>query len=243
MKTISANWNISEKVKALTTLRVGGVSLPPFNSLNLGEHVGDLPNHVSQNRSQLKTSLALPSPPLWLNQTHSDIVINADNYHKGITADAIVTDKANIVLAIMTADCLPILLSNKNGDWLAAIHAGWRGFSHDLIDKTINTYPGNPNEIIAWLGPAISKTHFEVGLEVKKKLCRNSKEMACFLSHRQKDKAYLDLNTLATYRLNALGITQIYLSNQCTYSQEKDYFSYRRENQTGRIATLIYRSK
>lgn len=241
LKWISANWNAANNINALTTTRIKGVSSPPFDSFNLGMHVDDNLADVKKNRTKLEGELSLPASPLWLKQTHGNTVIEAKDYTPQIEADAIFTTEENTILVIQTADCLPILLCSDDGNWIAGIHAGWQGFTHDLIEKTVKAYPGNPQSLMAWLGPSISMTYFEIGLDVLERIIRGSKEKKFARINSKIGKAYLSLPDLAKHRLTLLGLDKIFFSNCCTYENKKHFYSYRRDKITGRMASLIYK--
>ncbi len=249
-------WGAPENIKAMITNRHGGFSQPPFDSLNLGLHVGDDPLLVKKNRDALKA--LLPSEPLWLNQVHGTQVIDADTSKESKdadedlpSADASVTTTPGRVLAIMTADCLPVLLTSRDGKVVGAAHAGWRGLAAGVIEQTValmrskqinqgQTQPGTHNEILAYLGPAIGPHAFEVGSEVREIfMAQHSASAACFEQLQEKGKYLADIYALACLRLNALGIEQIEGGRECTL-QDPDYFSYRRDQQTGRMGSFIW---
>ncbi|EKD74083.1 MAG: hypothetical protein ACD_45C00083G0005 [uncultured bacterium] len=238
---IQPDWPAPPNVKACTTTRVGGVSLAPYNELNLALHVGDAKQHVQKNRTLLKTRLALPSEPIWLEQTHSTIVVPATADNLGKEADATFASEPNCVCVVLTADCLPILLCNRAGTHVAAIHAGWRGLANGIIENTLKTLDLPSGELLAWLGPAIGPNAFEIGHEVRDLFLK---------SHPDTEQAFLpspngrwlgDLYALASLRLHTLGITNIYGKPYCTYSDKEQFFSYRRDgSKTGRMASLIW---
>ena len=245
-------WGAPENIKAMITNRHGGFSQPPFDSLNLGLHVGDDPLLVKKNRDALKA--LLPNEALWLNQVHGKQVIDADLEGTNIdapNADASVTTTPGRVLAIMTADCLPVLLASRDGKVVGAAHAGWRGLAAGVIEQTVALMRAKQNkqtqtdaepqsEILAYLGPAIGPHAFEVGSEVREIfMAQNSASAACFEQLQEKGKYLADIYALARLRLNALGIEQIEGGRECTL-QDPDYFSYRREQQTGRIGSFIW---
>ena len=245
-------WGAPENIKAMITNRHGGFSQPPFDSLNLGLHVGDDPLLVKKNRDALKA--LLPNEPLWLNQVHGTQVIDADLEGTNIdapNADASVTTTPGRVLAIMTADCLPVLLASRDGKVVGAAHAGWRGLAAGVIEQTValmrakqskqtQTDAEPQSEILAYLGPAIGPHAFEVGSEVREIfIAQNSASAACFEQLQEKGKYLADIYALARLRLNALGIEQIEGGRECTL-QDSDYFSYRRDQQTGRMGSFIW---
>ena len=256
-------WGAPQQIKTMITNRHGGFSQPPFDSLNLGLHVGDDASTVQKNREALKA--VLPSEPIWLNQVHGTQVIDADNTHKNPcsdipSADASVTSTPGQVLAIMTADCLPVLLASSDGKVVGAAHAGWRGLAAGVIEQTValmrakqtqqtqtQTQTHTPTEtqadIIAYLGPAIGPHAFEVGSEVRDIfMAQNPASAACFEQLRENGKYLANIYGLAWLRLNALGIEQIEGGGECTL-QNPDYFSYRRDQQTGRMGSFIWIEK
>jgi polyphenol oxidase len=247
---IYPNWPAPANVKALQTTRAGGSSLAPYKSLNFGSHVNDNPIHVAQNRQLL--SQFLPSEPVWLNQTHSIEVVNAANTSCAPNADASFSTQKNVVCVVMTADCLPVLLCDKAGTIVVAVHAGWRGLCDGAleasIDEACRAAQIMPSDLMAWLGPAIGPDVFEVGAEVRAQfMAKDAKAELAFKTHgdnQEQDKWLGDLYQIATQRLNNLGITQIYGGgidqDFCTFTQKDQFFSYRRDGATGRMATLIW---
>lgn len=241
IKAMYANWPAPNNVHALTTLRQGGCSNAPYHSLNLGSHVGDDLNHVLENRSIVTQSLGLSNEPIWLNQTHSTNVIDIASY-QSIDADASYSKQRNAVSAILTADCLPVLFCSQQGDEVAAAHAGWRGLCHGILENTVSYFTCRPAQIMAWLGPAIGPQKFEIGAEVKAQFERHDLDAsnAFQLVNPHEQKYLANLYLLARQRLNKLGIYQIYGGENCTYSESELFYSYRREPQTGRMASLIW---
>lgn len=238
---IAANWPAPKNIKAFTTTREGGVSKPPFSSNNLGDHVGDSPNFVKTNRHLFTQQL--PNPPIWLNQTHSTNVHHIKNTSTDntpiINTDASFTQLNKAVCCVMTADCLPVLMTNKQGDAVAAIHAGWRGLADGIIEKTVNIFDDKPENLLAWFGPAIGPEVFEVGSDVYDKFV--TQDPTCSIAFTTVGDKYLaNIYQLATIRLNHLGITNIYGGEYCSYSQESLFYSYRRDGQTGRMASVIW---
>ncbi|RLV61677.1 peptidoglycan editing factor PgeF [Parashewanella curva] len=230
-------WPVPENVGIAMTTRYGGVSMPPFDSLNLALHVEDDKAHVQANRERLKTKLGLNVDPTWLEQVHGTEVVSLPQ--KGVpVADGSHSNQVGQVCVVMTADCLPVLLCNDEGTEVSALHAGWRGLCDGVIESGVAKFQSQPQSIRAYLGSAISAQAFEVGAEVKQAFV-NRDDMAeeCFKPFGHKFLA--DLQGLAVQRLHSLGIKQIYLSNQCTFSSS-DYFSYRRDGLTGRQASLIW---
>lgn len=239
---IVADWLAPTGIHALTTTRLGGFSQPPFDSLNLGDHVGDDPEAVAENRQQLRQIAALPAEPLWLQQTHSTRVINAADWQTGIEADAIVSDKTNRVCAILTADCLPVCLYDQHTGKIAAIHAGWRGLAGGIIENTIAHMQADPTQLIAWLGPAIGPQQFEVGSDVYEVFTQSSAQAVQAFSLQNNGRYLADIYQLARQRLTKCGVEQISGGEYCTVSDPATFYSYRRDGQTGRMATLIWRT-
>lgn len=244
MDALKANWPASNNVHALTTTRWGGVSTSPYESNNLAHHVGDNDDDVQRNREHLFQAQHLPSHPEWLEQTHTNhCVVIEDDLNR--QADAALTRKPNTVLAILTADCMPIVISNLEGSEIAAIHAGWRGLANGIIENTLNRMR-SPNEtLMAWIGPTISQARYETGEEVRETFIQQYDfTSAAFQS--KNDRLYAALPTIAELIFHHHQVPYVYQSHQCTYDtkntnqNEYQYYSYRREKQTGRIATLIW---
>ena len=241
LNVIYPQWPAPSNVRALSTTRLGGVSAPPFDSLNLAKHVNDRDDHVSANRQRLMQHAKLPSQPRWLNQTHSTNVFEIDSTTHStnddlIDADATVTSHANVVCSVLTADCLPVLFTNQAGSRVAAIHAGWRGLANGILEMAIAAMHCPSEQIIAWAGPCIGATAFEVGLEVQEQLGGPSSAY----KNAGKNKVYADLVQLAQCRLYDQGVVDFSASGACTYGNETDFFSYRRNGESGRMATLVW---
>jgi YfiH family protein len=236
---IIPNWPAPANVHALQTNRDEGCSLSPYDSFNLGSHVGDNPMHVAQNRQML--SAFLPSEPVWLNQVHGINVVDAANTDCLPDADASFTTRNNVVCVTMTADCLPILICDNAGTLVASIHAGWRSLCDGVIEATIAKLPAKPADLMAWLGPAIGPNAFEVGVEVREQfIAKDAKAELAFKKHG--DKYLADIYQIATQRLNSLGVTQIYGGGRCTFTEKENFFSFRRDGATGRMATIVWLS-
>jgi len=237
------DWPVPANVGIAMTNRHGGVSVHPYDSLNLGLHVGDVEERVMVNRDLLCKQLALTAEPVWLEQVHGTHVLNLDALSLAHTADTPIADAsysrtAGRVCAVMTADCLPVLLCNQAGTEVAAAHAGWRGLCDGVIEATAAQFSSPMDELIAYLGPAIGPQKFEVGVEVKQAFCAlHPQSAACFIPSGNKYLA--DIIGLAKLRLSLLGINPIYSADICTVS-DTDYFSYRRDKVTGRMASLIW---
>jgi YfiH family protein len=227
-------------VRALSTLRSGGVSAGPYASLNLGDHVGDVPAAVAENRRRLVAAAGLPAQPNWLSQVHGVDVADLDAARPSGPADAAFTRRPGAICAILTADCLPILLAAQSGAVVAAAHAGWRGLAAGVIEATVKALAVPPRELLAWLGPAIGPRHFEIGPEVRDQLLRQDLGAEAAFQANSRGRFMADLGLLARRRLASLGLTQVYGGGECTYTHEGRYFSHRRDGPTGRQATLIW---
>jgi YfiH family protein len=233
---ITPDWPAPAGVRAVSTLRVGGVSAGPFASLNLGDHVGDGPSRVAENRHRLRAALALPADPLWLNQVHGIEVVRADSPDTR-EADAAWTAARGVVCAVMTADCLPILLCDRQGTRVAAVHAGWRGLANGVVEAAVSVL--DAPDPLAWLGPAIGPEAFEVGEEVRQVFIERLGDSSdAFRPANGKWRA--DLYTLARRVLHRAGVTAVHGGGYCTHSDPARFFSYRRDGQTGRMASLIW---
>ena len=238
---ILPNWPAPANVKALITTREGGHSHGPYRGFNLGDHVGDDANLVRQNREFLERYL--PSKPKWLNQVHGTGVVLADQVAPGQAGDAACTRAPNIVCIVMTADCLPVLITDKAGSAVAVAHAGWRGLSDGVIENTIVKFDCNPTDILVYLGPAIGSAAYVVGTEVRDTfLSRDNQALSAFKDH-GRGKWHVDLYEIALQRLKKLGVNNIFGGDFCTFSDSKRFFSYRRDGFTGRIASLIWRTE
>lgn len=230
-------WPAPPCVRALQTTRLGGVSAPPYDTLNLGTHVGDEPLAVAANRNRLQA--LVPGEPVWLEQVHGTAVVSAETAGCLPVADACVTRRAGAVCVVMTADCLPVLLCDRQGRVVGAVHAGWRGLADGVIEAAVAAMDAPALDILAWLGPAIGPDAFEVGPEVREVFLKHDVAAAAAFIPRN-GKFLADLYLLATQRLHALGITRIYGGGFCTYRDPGRFFSYRRDGPTGRMASLIW---
>lgn len=238
MKTKLANWPAPKNISAVCTTRVSGFSLPPYDNYNLGLRVGDNDEHVMKNRQELMANLHLPAEPQWLHQTHSTTcVIVEDEANR--EADAAITRSYQHPLIILTADCLPITLCNKQGTEIAAIHAGWRGLVNGIIENTVAKMQSSSQDLMAWIGPAICQKCYEVGSEVYETF--TAKYAASQQAFKPVNSKWLaNLPQIAEQILNELGIKAVYQSELCTFESETELYSYRRSSQTGRIGTLIW---
>jgi YfiH family protein len=228
-------------VHACSTTRGGGVSTGVYGSLNLGDHVGDAPGRVARNRALLRTALALPAEPQWLNQVHGCTVVQTGGLvTTGPDADAAITCRPGSVCAVLTADCLPLLICDRQGRRVAAVHAGWRGMAAGVIEATLGALGAPFGDFMAWLGPAIGPAAFEVGPEVRAAFLAADPEVASAFQAGPDGKWFADLFALARHRLARAGVTQVYGGTACTYSDPERFFSYRRDGVTGRMASLIW---
>ncbi|MDR0480363.1 MAG: peptidoglycan editing factor PgeF [Gallionellaceae bacterium] len=233
------DWPAPPSVRALQTLRTGGVSHAPYDAFNLGDHVGDAPLAVARNR-QLLAPL-LPSEPVWLKQVHGVTVVRAAEAPCLPQADACIADCRDAVCTVMTADCLPVLLCDERGSVVGAAHAGWRGLCDGVIEATVQAMDVPPQTLMAWLGPAIGPQAFEVGDEVRAAfVARQAAASQAFISGETAGKWLADLYLLARLRLATLGIGRVYGGGFCTYTEPQRFFSYRRDGVTGRMGTFIW---
>lgn len=238
---IVPTWNAPANVRAVMTTRHGGVSVAPFASLNLGDHVGDDPYAVARNRLLVGDVLRLPSEPLWLKQVHGVEVCGMDAATCYPSGDASVAFAKGQVCVVMTADCLPVLFCDKAGTRVAAAHAGWRGLQAGVLERTVAALQCPPEDIRVWLGAAIGAQAFEVGDEVRTAFMQTDPAAAvAFQPSSNAGKWLADIYLLARQRLNAVGVTAISGGEYCTYSDPERFFSYRRDGQTGRMAALIW---
>ncbi|WCP67660.1 peptidoglycan editing factor PgeF [Vibrio tubiashii] len=242
MDLIVPNWPAAKQIKAFASTRCDGFSTGVYQGLNLGTHVGDELAKVEQNRQWLTEQANMPSAPVWLNQTHSTVVeeVNAPT-SQVLNADGVFTSTANVVCSAMTADCLPVLLTNVQGTQVAAVHAGWRGLASGIVENAVEKFDG---EVMAWIGPAIGAQVFEVGKDVVDAFVSiEAKAMAAFTPRKQEGKWLADMNQLVTQRLQRAGVNQVYYSELCTFEDAERFYSYRRDGVTGRQATFIWIEK
>ncbi|MFZ0219782.1 MAG: peptidoglycan editing factor PgeF [Candidatus Aquirickettsiella sp.] len=237
---IIPDWPAPHWIKAYTTTRVGGFSRAPYNSLNSAMHVGDNLEDVSKNRQLLQNNLHLTKPIIWLKQVHGNIVISADHPINNFAADAIYSKKEQTVCAVQTADCLPLLVCSSNSYCVAAIHAGWKGLSNDIIENTIKALALPTRDILVWLGPAIGPQAFTVGEQVFQAFLDKDKANEIAFQPIGNKQWLANLYALAQRRLRKLGITSIYGGNYCTFSDSTRFFSFRRDQITGRMLSLIW---
>jgi len=239
MDLIVPNWPAAKQIKAFASTRCDGFSTGVYQGLNLGTHVGDELAKVEQNRQCLTEQANMPSAPVWLNQTHSTVVeeVNAPT-SQVLNADGVFTSTTNVVCSAMTADCLPVLLTNVQGTQVAAVHAGWRGLASGIVENAVEKFDG---EVMAWIGPAIGAQVFEVGKDVVDAFVSiEANAMAAFTPRKQEGKWLADMNQLVTQRLQRAGVNQVYYSELCTFEDAERFYSYRRDGVTGRQATFIW---
>lgn len=231
------DWPAPANVRACVTTRAGGVSQAPFDSLNLGDHVGDEPAAVAENRRRLAGLYGIR--PAWLRQVHSTRVVEADP-SKQPEADASWSATPGIACTAMTADCLPALFTDRTGTRVAAAHAGWRGLANGVLEATVASFGAPPGDILVWLGPAIGPGAFEVGEEVRDAFTSRHREAAsAFVPGAQPGKLMADIYALARLRLASVGVQAVYGGGLCTVSDSR-WFSYRRAARTGRFASLVW---
>ena len=235
---ITPDWPAPRNVRALFTTRTGGMSSGPYASLNLGDHVGDDPAAVKQNRALLRS--ILPGEPRWLKQVHGTLPVCADDYDCATGSDAAFSQRPDTVCAVLTADCLPVFLCDATGSTVGIAHAGWRGLAAGVIERTIAEMGGESSRIMAWLGPAIGPAHFEVGEEVRQAFIEHDGKSAPAFTARDNGKWSADIFLLAQQRLTEAGVTEVYGGGVCTFSDPARFFSYRRDGSTGRMAGLIW---
>lgn len=239
-KLIVPDWPLPPGVVACSSTRIGGVSLPPYDSLNLGAHCGDDLVHVEENRKRMFAAGQLPSKPVWLEQVHGkDVLKLTGEPYVSKRADASYSNTPGTVCAVMTADCLPVLFCNRDGTEVAAAHAGWRGLCAGVLEETVACFADKPENILAWLGPAIGPDAFEVGPEVRNAFMA-VEAIADRAFRPAGEKYYADIYALARQRLTSVGVTQVFGGEHCTFSQKGDFFSYRRDKNTGRMASFIW---
>lgn len=249
---LPAEWPAPPNIHAFTTLRHGmGVSRPPFNDFNLGNRnseLGDDPLAVEKNRDLLFHEFLLPSKPHWLRQIHGIDVLRFESTPNMTgdflldepIADASVTSIKNIVLSILTADCLPALFCNEAGTEVAAAHAGWRGLADGMLENTVRAMNSKPEKIMAWLGPAAGPQAYEISVEVHDAFLRHDQNASIAFTQTRENHWRVDLYQLARMRLNSMGVTKIFGGNHCSISEPEKFFSHRRDQRTGRMASLIW---
>ncbi|MFT5691453.1 MAG: YfiH family protein [Oceanicoccus sp.] len=255
---VKANWPAPPNIVALSTVRAGGYSKHPFSAFNLAKHVGDSERFVDANRQKLLRSCEGLKSIQWLTQLHGENIVDLPFVESGSVAmdsreihvpeaDASYTTAKSIACAVLTADCLPLLFCDDNGIEVAAVHAGWRGLAAGILEQTARRFSADEKHIMVWIGPAISQQNFEVGSEVKEAFMDCAAESSprqierCFKKNATKPNHYFaDLAQIARVRLGQIGIKKVYGGNVCNFERNQQFFSYRRDKVTGRMATLIY---
>ncbi|HEY0766779.1 MAG TPA: peptidoglycan editing factor PgeF [Steroidobacteraceae bacterium] len=246
LQVIAPDWPAPPAVRAAFTQRLGGVSAAPFDSLNVGAHVGDAAAAVAENRRRVRAHLRLPAEPLWLEQVHGNEVADLDAVRGPAlathprAADAAIARRAASVCVMQVADCLPVLFAARDGSAVAAAHAGWRGLAAGVLEATVARLGVVPSQLIAWLGPAIGAAHFEVGAEVRAVFLAQDAAAAAAFTANSRGRWQCDLSVLARRRLAAAGVTAVFGGLWCTYADPARFFSYRRDGQCGRMAALIW---
>lgn len=241
LSVIRPDWPAPATVRAFCTTRAGGVSRGSYASLNLGDHVGDSPSAVATNRHRVVSRLGLPAMPCWLRQVHGVRVADLRGMPPRPEADAAWTNRPGQVCAVMTADCLPVLLCDTSGNAVASVHAGWRGLAAGVLTQALRQLPVTAKRILAWLGPAISQAAFEVGAEVRNAFVENDAGASdCFVESGSVGKYRADLYALARRQLQAQGVTAVFGGEHCTYGDATRFFSFRRDGQCGRMASVIW---
>jgi polyphenol oxidase len=237
---LTPDWPAPCGVRAAFTLRTGGVSAAPYDSLNVGLHVGDVPDSVLQNRKRVRESLRLPAEPAWLEQVHGTDVVELDGGEPDAPADAVIARRPGRVCAVQVADCMPVLFAARDASVVGVAHAGWRGLSAGVLEATVARLGVPPAELVAWLGPAIGAHHFEVGAEVRAAFVARNGGAAQAFAGNARGRWQCDLTALARGRLATLGIAAVYGGEWCTYADRERFFSFRRDGQCGRTAALIW---
>ncbi|HWZ61599.1 MAG TPA: peptidoglycan editing factor PgeF [Steroidobacteraceae bacterium] len=242
LEVLTPDWRVAPKVRAAFTLRGGGVSAPPFDSLNVGAHVGDAATAVTENRRRVRLRLELPAEPAWLEQVHGTRVADLDGSGAEAhgPADAVLTRSRRRVCVVQVADCMPVLFAASDASAVAVAHAGWRGLAAGVLEATVAKLGVLPGNLCTWLGPAISAQHFEVGEEVRQAFVAGDAGAAAAFTRNSRDRWQCDLTLLARRRLAALGVGRVAGGTWCTYRDPKRFYSFRRDGRCGRMAALIW---
>lgn len=238
------DWPAPAHVRAVSTTRHGGVSRGNYYSMNLAAHVHDDEQAVMQNRSRVQQLLGLRNQPHWLDQYHSTRIVDIDRAEPDYRADGSTVTKVETVCAVMTADCLPVLLTDRKGLRVAALHTGWRGLADGILEAGVKKF-SPADDVLAWLGPAIGPEKFEVGEEVVSRLStkmeyNNVTQEGWCRESTKKGKWLVDIYKLASLRLLMSGVTEVSGGNYCTFTDQQHFFSHRRQGDCGRMATLIW---
>ena len=238
---ITPKWPAPDNVACISTTRQGGCSQGKYASFNLGAHVGDNTEHVNKNRSILNQQLHLSDDPMWLDQQHGAKIIDLSlRTTDNLQADAAFVTVPGIVCAVLTADCLPVLFCDPHGKCVAVAHAGWRGLLKGVLEQSLSVLYAKTNKILCWLGPAIGPNKFEVGSEVKDQFMHKDSRHESAFQEKQPGKYLANIYLLAEQTLTAQGVDAIYGGNYCTFSDNERFYSYRRDGETGRMATIIW---
>lgn len=237
---LAADWPAPPQVRAGTTLRSAGPSRPPYACFNLALHVEDDTDTVLANRARLRSQLNLPAEPCWLEQVHGVVVVDAARQAGPVRADAAYSHRPGVVCVVMTADCLPVLFCSRAGTTVAAAHAGWRGLADGVLEATIEQAGLDPADTLVWLGPAIGATAYEVGEDVRQAFLQQPMHDASAFVPHGPGKVLMDIYALARQRLHAAGIRAVFGGEHCTYTQGEQFYSYRRDGRTGRMASFIW---
>lgn len=239
IECLRPDWPAPAGVRGAVTTRAGGVSAGRYDSLNLATHVGDDADAVAENRRRLRAALALPSEPAWLTQVHGrDVAVLPGPLPPA--ADAAVTRRRGAVLAVLVADCLPVLLASRDGDAVGVAHAGWRGLAAGVIEAAVRALGADPAKLLAWLGPCIGPAAFEVGPEVREAFVAADPAAAGEFAPGRAGRFQADLPALARRRLAACGVREVHGGGWCTHADAARFYSYRRDGETGRMAALVW---
>lgn len=236
---LNADWPAPDHVRAGTSIRIGGYSKSPYDKSNVSLSVGDDPKHVKKNRAALSCYLGLDGEPIWLEQTHSEKILSVNNIPTNLKADGSYTTKQNRICVVTTADCVPILFCNNEGTKVAAIHAGWKGICRGIIENAVKIF-SCPESTIVWIGPCISNEYYEIGENVYSNLLDYSNLLKSAFKKNDKKNWYCSLSDIAKILLKNSGINKIHECGLCTYKMDSLFFSYRRDGDTGRTASMIW---
>lgn len=237
---IEPDWPAPKTVRAVMTTRSGGVSLPPYDSMNLATHVGDDAGFVQQNRQRLQQIMDLSLQPLWLNQVHGTRIVDVADATEGCDADGSFARGPQRPCVVMTADCLPVLICDRQATQVAAVHAGWRGLVNGAVEAAIEAFDAPNKDLLIWLGVAIGPSHFEVGDEVREAFLLHDAEAADAFVETSAGKWLANIYRLARRRLAMMGIESVYGGEGCSFADAESFFSYRRQRDCGRMASLIW---
>lgn len=238
VRCVTPDWPVPPWVRAVTTERSARDPTDPYDGFNLAQHVDDEPGRVIQHRADLERELSIPSSPLWLDQIHGIEVVCLDQGAPSHAADGGFTAQFGKTVAVLTADCAPIFLTNRSGEFVGLLHGGWRGVAGGIVERGLRCIPAQPADVLAWVGPTIGPEHFEIGPEVRSQLIQDSVDEKYFVP--RADRYLANLPGLILARLKRAGVGYAAASNLCTYSDAKRWFSYRRQGACGRMASLIW---